>query len=278
MANDRITGAPVLLPAVARGLGLTLVGGSATPPRVSVLSRARRALDYLETPAMVRARRAGVRVDFVAELLDLDRRFGVAPATLLDVGANRGEYSRAAQFLYPGAQLVLFEPIPGLAARLRETWEPQGARVHAVALERSEGEREFYFTAADDLSSLLPPTETLGELVGSAEHTAAEPIAVRTARLDEIEDLAALPRPVLLKMDVQGAELDVLRGATSGLDAVDCIKLEYNFEPMYEGQVRLPELVAFLDDHGFRRFVQVDLRLEYPTIHCCDFVFLRDPG
>ena len=76
-----------------------------------------------------------------------------------------------------------------------------------------------------------------------------------------------------------GARYVPLRlGATAGLDAIDCIKLEYNFEPMYEGQVRLPELVAFLDEHGFRRFVQVDLRLEYPTIHCCDFVFVRDPG
>lgn len=244
---------------------------------MSLLGKLRRALDYLETPALVRARRAGVRVDLVAELIDLERRFAITPATLLDVGANRGEYTAAARFVNPAVQPILFEPIPELAEDLRANWGPRGARVHSVALAEQGGDREFFLTSADDLSSLLPPTDTLSELLGGSEHTEARRINVRTERLDQLEDLSTAASPVLLKMDVQGAEFEVLRGATGQLEHIDCIKLEYNFEPMYTGQAGLPELFTFLHEHGFRRFVQVDLRLARPTIHCCDFIMLRDP-
>lgn len=80
----------------------------------------------------------------------------------------------------------------------------------------------------------------------------------------------------MLKVDVQGAELDALRGATGELARIDCVKLEFNFAPMYDGQTRLPELFAFMDEHGFRRFLQLDLRIGKQTVQCCDFVFLRD--
>jgi len=78
-----------------------------------------------------------------------------------------------------------------------------------------------------------------------------EEIGVRTERLDVLLDDELLARPVLLKVDVQGAELEVLRGATGILDRVDGILLESSFAELYAGQPRADEIIRFVHEAGF---------------------------
>ena len=58
--------------------------------------------------------------------------------------------------------------------------------------------------------------------------------------------------PTLLKIDVQGTELEVLRGGVGLLRRVDCILVECSFVPFYEGQTLADDVVVFLREHGFR--------------------------
>lgn len=75
---------------------------------------------------------------------------------------------------------------------------------------------------------------------------------VEMARLDDILTGAdPLPRPCLLKIDVQGNELEVLHGALATLDLVDEVLVECSFAELYTGQARVHEVVAFLGSRGF---------------------------
>jgi FkbM family methyltransferase len=240
-------------------------------------SKLRRAFEYLEHTELIRARLAGVRVDFVAELITLRDRFRLSPRTVIDVGANHGDYTRAVRFVHPDAVVLLFEPIPELAEALRREFEPQGCRVYAYALDAAHGKREFFRTQTDDVSSLLSPTPTLARMLSNGEEaTRAAKIPIETRRLDELVDPATLARPVLFKLDVQGAELAALAGSTGVLGCVDCIQLEYNFSRMYEGQTELRELLAFTSAHGFARFLQIDPHVHDARMSSCDFLFFRD--
>jgi hypothetical protein len=104
-------------------------------------------------------------------------------------------------------------------------------------------------SAADDSSSLLPIGERqLAEFPGTQE---ARQLDVPVVTLDDVID-EGLAGPVLLKIDVQGLELDVLRGAGDALSSLDTIFVECSFVELYEGQALADEVIAFLFSHGFR--------------------------
>jgi FkbM family methyltransferase len=242
----------------------------------AVLNKLRRAIDYLESPELRRARARGVRVDFVAELVDLRDRFGLTPGTVVDVGANRGDFVRAVRFVHARAHVVAFEPIPALHERLRAEFEPQGCEIFPYALDAGAGPREFFHTQADDLSSLLPPTaELTRSLREGAEATKAVPIRIEARRLDDVLDLAKHPGPVLLKLDVQGGELRALRGATRQLEHVTCVKLEHHFDRLYDGQSELADIVRLMQDRGFPRMLQINAKVADGRLRWCDFLFFR---
>ena len=71
------------------------------------------------------------------------------------------------------------------------------------------------------------------------------------ARLIDVLDVSILPRPILLKLDVQGAELDVLKGAENLLLFVDAIYCETSFVQLYESQPLANEIASYLIERGF---------------------------
>ncbi len=76
-------------------------------------------------------------------------------------------------------------------------------------------------------------------------------IEVWTAPLDELLDGVTLPRPCLLKIDVQGGELDVLAGAEGTLPSVDEALIECSFLELYRGQALAGDVVSHMRDRGF---------------------------
>lgn len=241
-----------------------------------ILPKLRRLLDYLEHPQLFQARRTGVRVDFLEELIRLREEFALIPRTIVDVGANHGEYIRAAQFAFPEASIEAFEPTPALYERLRSKFEGPLCHVFPYALDRESGRQEFHLTGADDLSSLLKPTADLRSRVQSDEHAATCSIEVESRRMDEVLKFPVDSRPVLIKIDVQGSELRVLQGASRVLDQVACVKLEYDFDPLYEGQASVLELFSFMEECKFSRFLQVDVHINDGKIRRCDILFFKD--
>lgn len=240
------------------------------------LLKLRRLLGYLEYPQLLRARSRGVRVDFVEELLRLETEFGLIPRTIVDVGANHGEYIRAVEFALPEATIEAFEPTPNLHSELQKRFSGGRCRVFPYALDRENGRLDFHLVGADDLSSLLTPTPELRSRVVADEQVASEAIQVETRRMDEVLSFSAAARPVLIKLDVQGGELRVLQGATGLLDQVDCVKLEFDFDPLYEGQASLPALFEFMTSQRFGRFLQVDVHMGGQKLRRCDILFFRD--
>jgi FkbM family methyltransferase len=87
------------------------------------------------------------------------------------------------------------------------------------------------------------PAHKIFEVVGETE------VEVRT--IDHLVDTGVIPAPHILKIDTQGFELPVLKGASSILSNVICIQLETQFKPMYKGQALFQEIKEFLEGYGF---------------------------
>jgi FkbM family methyltransferase len=211
----------------------------------------RRRLAKLLRLLAVRDYRHGLRYG-VAAAIEHDGAFlEHDPRTVLDVGANRGQFALFALRRFPRARLICFEPLAQPAGVLRRVLAPRaGVEVHEVALAATSGTASMHQTRKDDSSSLLAVTAEQQRAFPGSEEVARIDVPVR--RLDDCLDPARLARPCLLKIDVQGAELEVLRGSRRVLAAVDELIVECSFTELYAGQALADDVIGELRAAGFR--------------------------
>jgi FkbM family methyltransferase len=174
----------------------------------------------------------------------------LSPKTVLDVGANEGQFYREARKCAPASRIICFEPLPGAADALRIlTRNDRALEVAQIALGSREGEMAMHVNAYSPSSSLLPPRDCLGQTFPHAAQSSLATVRVET--LDGWMQGRALTAPVLLKLDVQGYELEVLRGGEDTLKTVDAVLAEVSFMEFYAGQCSFLALTSFLAERRF---------------------------
>ena len=193
-----------------------------------------------------RALRDGVAAAVEHERVPFEHDF----RTVIDVGANRGQFALVAGRLWPGARLICFEPLPDAQRLLHKVIGPRERfTVIGAAAGETDGEAVLHVAARDDSSSLLDPTPLLESEF--PETGAVDELTVPVRPLDAAIGAEDLERPALLKIDVQGAELGVLRGAPKLLGELDEILVEASFAELYGGQPMADEVVVFAHEAGF---------------------------
>jgi FkbM family methyltransferase len=166
---------------------------------------------------------------------------------VLDVGAGDGGWAQGLREHGYAGRIVSFEPLPqsfdALDGRHDERWD-----AYRLALGAEAGPRELRVSANRVSSSLLPMAER--HLRAAPESAVTGSIEVDVARLDDLDVLRHGER-AYLKIDVQGAELDVLRGAAATLAAVRLLEAELSTVTLYERQALLGEVVQHVQEEGF---------------------------
>ncbi len=236
-------------------------------PLTDAFSRAARLLRLARQPGGFRAFRTWK--PFSITSFEMTRRLAAAGyhfKTVIDGGANAGQFARACAQTWPDARVYSFEPLPGVARTLRHNLRDLAGRVHIgeVALGASAGTVTFHETPYSLQSSVLRP-------VGHA-FTAIE---VEQARLDSLLGGEPLEAPVLLKLDLQGYELEALRGAPAVLARTHAVLLEIAFEAAYENEPSFEKLRLFLAEAGFAFHRPFDVLWENDQIVQMDALFVR---
>ncbi len=200
------------------------------------------------------ARRRGY--DFHRWALELDpveRRWRMLNAAgidlVLDVGANEGQYALELRKLGYAGPIVSFEPIAEVGRRLRANLAGDRAWEHrACALGAEDGTAVIQVGAETATSSLLKPSEYLVARADHARSVRSE--EVRVARLDTLFEASWRGRRIWLKLDTQGYEMNVLRGAEASLAEVGVLQLELSLKPLYEGEPGFLEVAGWLAGRG----------------------------
>jgi FkbM family methyltransferase len=146
---------------------------------------------------------------------------------VVDVGANHGDFSQAANTLFPEAQVLLVEPLPTLHAELQRRSAERGNRwrLATCALSQARGTATLHVDPAHD---------SIGSLAGfSEEYLRANPasqasrtFACEVRTLDDLCPEYAIRKIDLLKIDVEGFEFEVLEGGCKMLQSAGALIVE----------------------------------------------------
>lgn len=181
------------------------------------------------------------------ELLEILREMRLR--TIYDVGANTGTWTLLAKSLFPLAELHAFEPLPAHWPDFeRLTASVTGVRLHKIALGGKKEVAEMHIATKSDASSLLELAPEAKTLFGLSTAGSTD---VEVERLDDYVQRAGLPPPDLIKLDIQGMELEALRGAPNTLAHSRAALAEVSFTELYRGQCLFHELVHFLAERKF---------------------------
>ena len=194
---------------------------------------------------------------------------GDAGLVIVDVGAAYGLPWHLSALRNVASTICCFEPDPEAAEALRRASQERGQtnlKVFPVALAGSEAERTLYITNVPTGSSLLKPGNDFANDFGSHDYFyPLREATVKTRPMQNVLVEGGVPRADAIKIDVQGAELEVLSGLGPMLAGTTlAVELEIGFPGCYIDQPGFGEIDAFMNKAGFLLY---DLRLSSHHSH-----------
>lgn len=196
------------------------------------------------------------------------RASGFSPGGIVDIGANIGIWTQEVAEIFPDAKIHMIEAQPWLASKLQEVVARMGGQsTFAIHLVGAEPKVAVPFFVIGTGSSVFEEVTDLRKTI----------TALPMTRIDDLSQVRSLPRPLFLKLDVQGYELEVLKGAAETLASAEVVLMEVALLPYNVGAPLMTEVIAFMKERGF---VPFDIcgqlrRISDHALFQIDMIFVR---
>lgn len=200
--------------------------------------------------------------------------------TVIDVGAHSGDTVKRWLMDFPKAHIHAIEPLPAAFEKLKllQAGNKKRVSIWNVAASDSVGEVPFYVHADHPSSSSILPATSYSKMALPLTNR-EECQVVKAIPLDTLfaEQGIKVQRPLLLKLDVQGAEDRVLRGCMNILAKAEVVIAEVSVVPLYEGQSSFGSIFETMTGVGFSfKGVLEQFHLSDGTPVYFDAVFMRE--
>ena len=199
--------------------------------------------------------------------------------TIIDVGANEGQFAKEVLKIFPEANLYCFEPLPEIFKKLHQWAEKQKGRISAFnfALGDQEGVFEiFNHLHHSSSSSFLKTTELCKCYYPFTKEQVSAQVKVTT--LDNWSNSLTVPlsHDILVKLDVQGYEDRVIRGGQKILSIAKACIVEIILDQLYEEQPTFRDIFSLLNNLGYHFAGNLDqIYAEDGHLIFIDAVFMR---
>jgi FkbM family methyltransferase len=177
--------------------------------------------------------------------------------TVLDIGANSGQFAELIRRVLPECRIVSFEPLQQCYKQLKDNKNiGQPFTALQMALGNESGTVSINRNDFSPSSSILPMNQLhVSELPQTAKTTSEE---IRVEKLDEISASINIRKPYFVKIDVQGFEGQVIQGGRQTLVEAEAVIVEISCLPLYEGAPSFDQIYQMMKGIGFEYRGNVD--------------------
>ncbi|NJL10299.1 MAG: FkbM family methyltransferase, partial [Calothrix sp. SM1_7_51] len=204
----------------------------------------------IERPQLFKIRKTGGIPDTFIKL-DQPWLHEINIATILDIGANIGQFSSTISSVFPQANIYAFEPLPDCFQELQARMSNcKNFTAINVALGDNSGILKFERNNFSLSSSFLKMTDI--HKTAFPETQQSQSVEVKVEKLDDIVKNLYIVDPVIIKIDVQGYEDKVLKGGEETIKRAKLVISETSFESLYEGQPLFDDIYRKFIDLGFQ--------------------------
>jgi len=201
--------------------------------------------------------------------------------TVFDVGASVGGTAKVYRKLFPEATIYCFEPHYESFERLLARFpEGSGVEAYPFALSDNSGKKKLYVNKQSATNSLFPTIDGVGQWVNPEDIKNMSTIEVQATTLDDFCKQRDIDEIDILKLDIQGGELNALQGGTHDkcmLNHVRLICMELLFVPIYKGQCFYHEICYMLSYKNYYTLFNMynHAFAESGRLKWCDAIFVR---
>jgi FkbM family methyltransferase len=179
------------------------------------------------------------------------KNLGFNPSHIVDVGANRGTWTRNALQYFPDAYYSLFEPQAYLAASFNDLLKNPKVKFHAKGVGATSGMMDLTTSDRDDSFSFSFSAD-------QAREWGVRQVKAPVVSLDEYLPTLNLPQPDLIKIDAEGWDLEVLKGAGESVERAEVVLLEASvMNKIFKNNVN--DVTSAMSELGFTFFDITDL-------------------
>ena len=196
----------------------------------------------------------------------------INPETIIDIGSNKGQFIMLIEQLFSNKIIYSFEPlVEALEIQKRFFNYKKNIFFYNFALGSNPSTKEFFITKRMDSSSFFKINKIKNK---NYEIQSKKNIQIFT--LDEVMVNKEIPKPILLKIDVQGYELEVLKGSDKILSKIDYLLIEVTDSEMYINQPISTEIIEYLKNKNFHIIKEnVHLKIDNTNIVQKDLLFKK---
>jgi FkbM family methyltransferase len=191
---------------------------------------------------------------------------GYHPDLIIDIGAYKGQWTESAARIFPHASFLMVEAQPDKESYLRALMSQNGLISYHIGLVGSVSSEDVTFYKMETGSSIYSENSSAPRSI----------IKMNMSTLDDLLAHSEKNQSVFLKMDVQGAELDVLRGARKTLERVDAILLEASVTNYNCHAPLIGNIFHYMEEIGFVLFdISEQRRSKNGLLLQADLIFVK---
>jgi FkbM family methyltransferase len=204
---------------------------------------------------------------------DTLKQFDFNPKHIVDIGANHGTWTREALKHFPNAHYTLLEPQHWLKNSMSDILEQNDkVKFHPFGAGEKKGSFKFTIVDRDDSCSFRYTEE-------EAKENGFEQIEIPVVTLNELLSESELPAPDIIKIDAEGLDIEVLKGASNFLGKTEIFMVEAGVVNKLFNNSFL-KLINFMDENGYRLFEITDLNRPFQpkVLWLVELVFVKKNG
>jgi len=174
--------------------------------------------------------------------------------TLLDIGANTGQYATLMRKLGYNKKIISFEPLADAFKQLNSNALKDDLWIaNNYAIGDEDGKTVINIAGNSASSSMLKMLPSHINAAPDSDYISNEEIEIK--KLDSIFDVFCTPdSKIMMKVDTQGFERNVLDGAVESLKKISVIQLEMSLIPLYENEIIFIDMLKYINNQGFYLF------------------------